>query len=116
MNKVKVSKAISNVLDGYVGAFDVTLIDLVKRHCKKELRENEEVLYELNAIELSLAIVNGHEIELTNVEKWNLYVEDIKNEINYNDEIKNYDEVNRLQCELHAIKEMNEDFSLGLNI
>lgn len=116
MSKIKVSKEIGKVLDNYTGSFDATLIDLVKRHCNGNLRDGEECLYEINPIELSLVIVNGHEVELTMVESYNERISYIKKEMALCDSNGAYAQSELYDIELATICDMNRDFNLGLTV
>lgn len=121
MTKVKVSKEVAEALEYYKAKsnnwYEQVLIEVLKSKegytssCEAIVLDNNFTM-----MELANVLLNGHEVELTTVEKWNKSIEYIKEQIDYSAKNCLYQEECEYEIELHTIKAINNDFNLGLKI
>lgn len=113
--KTKVTKAVGIILDKYKLTMYEEKVELAERHAKRALTDNDKVLYELNPLELSIALVNGYETLINPLEEIKLLYNNAFESRAWYFERNDIEVTCYFEARMKVIKEINELLGLGID-
>ena len=123
--KTKVTKAVGIILDKYKLTMYEEKVELAERHAKRALTDSDKVilynmnddkvLYELNPLELSIALVNGYETLINPLEEIKLLYNNAFESRAWYFERNDIEVTCYFEARMKVIKEINELLGLGID-